>query len=509
MKNLTKENKKKKGSHKILLLVNQMWHHHEEIKMRMEIIMEKNIRQLIKEINDGKNLEMNLPKYVECLTNDYYEMSLLHVTMNYYMLYESVTGDLMKKLKPTLDCIQQIIKVAFIDSLNQEAIETSIKQLDKQRDINIKKMKVLTAYTDKMRVYEYVLNRMEKRFETDVRIEQQQEMDLKQKIVSYIFETKDNQIINERIRQVIGQLPVRMTRKYYLELVKDSLSIYKGSDKSSVDTYVYMIKNSAMIYEPEGQEEYFVEYKEQIDAFGKVDYNTLDNMQYNLLVEGLQQNAISMELESDMYVSLQELMNHLYAYLLMMLYETSKEEEQILICKEVVGAVYELFESGMSETIPEEVEKKLFVTEGKQESAYTRMQLLESILEEVCINQKDFCEHILLGKRTQALMYANQLMSPSLFIELDEEEQKGLADEAYITSVTEELIGLLTEQFKENQICVNRAVIANTIDKMPVFFQSMEEVSSYIETTLSQCHDIGEKLISMELLENIIEESKG
>ena len=94
----------------------------------------------------------------------------------------------------------------------------------------------------------------------------------------------------------------------------------------------------------------------------------------------------------------------------------------------------------------------------------------------------------------------SQLNSNSVFAELNEtvDETKvtaGMADEA-----AEKLIGEVKELFKNSSRMVRRAIMANTLEKMPVFFKTPQEVADYITTSLSQCTDEAEKYASKQLI---------
>ena len=85
------------------------------------------------------------------------------------------------------------------------------------------KMQVLTAYVDCFVVYEYILNRIQYRFE-DMEL-LPDDTAFVQDVVNFIFGSKDNVAINDNIHCVIGQLPMRMSRTRYFDIIKESVSI--------------------------------------------------------------------------------------------------------------------------------------------------------------------------------------------------------------------------------------------------------------------------------------------
>ena len=76
--------------------------------------------------------------------------------------------------------------------------------------------------------------------------------------------------------------------------------------------------------------------------------------------------------------------------------------------------------------------------------------------------------------------------------------------------MTEELLGqkiesVLTEMdelMKQQPQCLNRAVMANVLSILPVFFSNSNEVLEYAKSSLEQCKNIEEKTVAMRLLLN-------
>ena len=78
--------------------------------------------------------------------------------------------------------------------------------------------------------------------------------------------------------------------------------------------------------------------------------------------------------------------------------------------------------------------------------------------------------------------------------------------------VTEEMADRITAQlisdckafFEGKSRMVRRAVMANTVGKMPVFFKNAQEIADYVSDSLSQCTDEAEKYASKQLLIDIM-----
>ena len=79
------------------------------------------------------------------------------------------------------------------------------------------------AYTDAFELYEYILNRKEYGFEENVDEELEkmfEEFDAEQfsaEVFNFIFADKDKVAVNAKIQQIVGQLPLRMTKARFYD----------------------------------------------------------------------------------------------------------------------------------------------------------------------------------------------------------------------------------------------------------------------------------------------------
>lgn len=464
-------------------------------------------KDLVRAIKKGKELEKNLPIYRNRLFDIYHQVSLLHVTMDYFVLYETLQEKSGKEngyLADTISEINQVIQTIFIDGISsEEEKKEQIAKILSARDEVIRMMKILTMYTDKLQIYEHVVNRMELKFENQIELA---DVDtFVQKVYQYIFSGKDNVVINESIKEVLAELPVRMARSKYFQMIENSMSVYKDADKSALDRFVYMLETSAMLYEPEGVGEYFLDIKEFSDRLGKMCFSAMSEAEFRMVYDELQEKAEFIEEVADLYVSIQGLLNSLYCY------ETSfqgqeheKESEQA--CLAIIKGVNQLFAEGNWADIPQEIQEKLVLTEGKQESLVEEMMQLEAGLMDIQMGQEEKLEQLGMLEDFDKLDAMQQLLAASgTFVEFEEEAVEETADEAYVMEETAKLLEKLKVQFAENEMCVNRAVIAATISKFPVFFTSSKEVEEYIRESLERCQDDAERQASMNVIQAIME----
>lgn len=469
------------------------------------------IKQLVKEINNGKNLESNILSYKDILFDIYNQASFLHITMDYFVLYETMQengGEENGYLKEAVAVINEVVKETFCgNTLDEEKRQELIQRLLETRDDVIRKMKILTMYTDKLQIYEHVINRIELKYEKQIATA---DVDtFVQKVYQYIFSGKDNVVINENIKEVLAELPVRMARSKYFQLIENSMSVYKDSDKSAVERYVYMLETSAMLYEPEGVDKYFLDVKKFADNLAGLEYSSMSEEQFKEVYSQLEEMAEYISDIADLYVGIQGILNNLYCYLASYSSQEFTDASDIA-CLTIVKKVQEMFAQGDWPEIAQETMDEFVKIEGKQETLVEDMLKLESVLMDLQISHSEEIEKLGVEEDFHKLDGIQQLIAASgTFVEFDEEKEEEVADEAYILEETQKLLEKLKVQFAENEMCVNRAVIAATISKFPVFFTSSKEVEEYIRESLERCQDDAERQASMNVIQAIMEERGG
>jgi hypothetical protein len=484
--------------------------------------MDKKMKTICREIQSGKNLEVNLPQLFNRLITLYEQYAEIKLTMHYYTFYENSmesSGTRTLGEEEILKEFNTILNDFLFSDFSGEKMEANIKKLDTVRNEIIKQMNLLTAYTDIFQIYEYVLNRVEYRFKDDETNISDDEFAAE--ILRYIFDTKDNVIINDKIKEVIGQLPIRFTKNRYFDLLMDSLSIYKGADRSSLDRYIYMIKTSAMLYFPEGSNqvsEALTPLKKELE---EVDYKNITKEQYEHYSKQIKEAAVKINDAVDFFYGLQECVNHLYVLLIASPYaymEGGYRIESILgemkflllpqdenMCMSILKDINNLFIKNSKEQVGEEIEEKLSYTEGRQEFLSQEFESLESYFSVVKSNNENMVDSLMLGTIYHCLTLSQELLGNSLFTKLNDIEDIQKVDEEYLFKVQEELLKDLTELFSSSSQYVSRAVMANTINKMPVFFQSTNDVLEYVKNSLEQCHDRSEKLACVDIIKSFFD----
>jgi hypothetical protein len=472
--------------------------------------MNKKLKNLSQEILGGKQLQENIPQLFNHLANHYQTYASVRLAMHYYSFYESYLDSedsWSSGVMATVKQMNHIIKENVLKSCSGAAREKAIVAVDHIRKEIGSRMNMLTAYTDIFLTYEYILNRMEYRFRG--KLDAFDEVEFSKEILRYIFADQDNFVINEKIREVVGQLPIRITKQKYLDLLQDSLNSYLGADISSLQSYLYLLRTSAMLYHEEGMDTCYPKLWEKKKKLATVDYKNLTKQSFDKALSILQGATLILETETTVYFSLQEMINEIYTLLLCTTYSGMVQDDNETAMKaaiDIIKETNELFHSQNKEEFPPEVQDKFEDLEGVQEEISYDLTILEDALYEVGLSHDKLAKSMMLDQQMRSLNLSSKLLSSSLFVELEEKHEEITVDEEILAKETEAFLGELNVLFEGQDKLVNRAVIANTINKMPVFFKDHKEVMDYVRYSIERCTDQYEKAACYDLINEIMSE---
>ena len=471
--------------------------------------MNKTIKNMSQDIINGRQLQEKLPELFNYLADYDWSYAAIRLSMHYYSFYEAYCDEeeqWSEGVRDTMKKLNSIIEKYLLVNCSGKEREHAILEVDKLRKDISNRMNILTAYTDIFQTYEYVLNRLEYRFKLTV--EPVDDTEFSKEILRYIFSSEDNFVINEKIREVIGQLPIRMTRQKYFDLLSDSIDSYLGADQSALDTYLYMLRTSAMLYHAEGMEEAYPELVKKLQQLKAIEYKSITKKEFDKAMILLEAATLILESDTTAYFSLQEIANEVYTMLLCSTYHGMTENEykaEVDTAVAIIREVNELFLKDDKTEPREELLDQFTDLEGVQEEISYDLSLLEDALYEAGHTHRLLVRSMMLEQLLQILLLSQKLLSGSLFIELEEQEERIVEEdtvEREKASLTEELALLFDGQDR----MISRAVIANTINKMPVFFKDHTEVMNYVRYSLERCSDAFEKAACVEIINAIMTE---
>lgn len=466
-------------------------------------------RKLFMELKSGENYQTNLPVYTTQMIHAEYEYSVILAALHYYTLGEVLTeeGDSVSEdVRALADRLQDAIYDGLVghDS-DSERHEKTISGLDGIRNEIIQRMQVLTAYTDILQVYEYVLNRVEAGV-LDM-LEEVDVQSLADALYRYVFQDSDNMVINSKLQMITAQLPMRMTRTKFYDTVSQAFSIYNGSEKGNFDEFVERIRGTVLLDKPEGYETAYPEIYETIEYLSKLDYRRLSREEFLAAQERLSSEAEHIrELVTD-YLMLTDVVNSVYAAVLAAPY-ANVVSDALKNGEAVIRMVYESLEAGKA--LEDAITEKLVALEGEQEQLLEELASYEGIFYEVETftsgNDRQIFEEMCM-KKLSALHDMQLLHSNSVFIDLKKAGTgDSLADAEYIGQAVSRFEADMDDLFAGAIRPVKRAYMAAVVGQLPVIFNNTQEIQEYIQYTLFSCGNDSELTAVKHLLEDMMTE---
>ena len=446
-----------------------------------------------KELFAKRDVEFNLPCYLRNLAGVYYRMANYNLAMQYTSFAEGVAeGDVVlpEKAKEYAETIKTYVEtLAKGECASGEEALVRIGELRQELTVA---MQALTAYTDRLYLHEYALQRLAPAMEgTAEEIDSNAALE---EISSFLFFDEEQEGLLARVSTVISELPVRMTKAKFMEWVRNTASVYQEADGETLDRVFYMLYSASGLYEPEGME-LFPECREALEVLNALDYRSVTEEQYTSAKKTLEEITEFITNVSDAYFSLTEIANSLLTVLFTEGYVMPADTEATKGCREIYRmlsegkdfsdmALVEAFET--FEGLPEQIEEFLFTEEAYFDELPVDEKLLDAMLQKVLYTR---------------VMYARRLHTTSIFVKLQNEEAKELSFDAML----DEFCIAVTKVLEEGQRAVNRAVMARVIQNLPLPFTRKSDIQKYVLASLENCHDMSEKTAAMRAIRELAE----
>lgn len=441
-----------------------------------------------------KDMKTLLPKMMDI----YHKYAGLQFPIYDYNLYEQCRegSDMDKELTGKL---RAVIAEYFADG-ERSALLAELKEL---RNLVVEKMEAVSAYTDSFTIYEYILNRMELKFAgEDKPIDDEAET---KELLQRVFAGQDQSALNVKVQILLSQLPVRMTRAKFLDMIEDSLKLYENSEQESVEKFLYMLRSAAGIYQPKRKPE-FEALMEAEKEFSAASYKRMEETEYMEFVDRMQDVVAELNELSDYYTALQEVINQFYVLLLT---ADVAGEDAKKAAEKMMGISRYIAEQSITDNpdeLPDELMELFAYAEGKLERLAEDVAKGKSLQSDLLDYSADALKHEGLEEQCRMLELCAALNSGSLFVSLEEEDNIEPADSAFINQATKLLQGELEQLLERREMPVKRAVMAAVLKELPVFFRSQKEVMEYVQYSLENCREYSEKRISLDLLHEALDE---
>lgn len=454
----------------------------------------------VNELLKGRRVEENLHIYTEGISSLYRRMAYLRMSMNFYTLAEALNDKDGEKRDKTarLDEVCALVKRAVLEagtdgeSLREEAADVR-KRLTEL-------MEILTAYADRFQVYEHMLNRVEFRFSDSGFTDEYYNGGFEKDIMKYVTSDKDNSAVNMKIALVVSQLPMRLSSGKFFDIIKNTFTLYKSSDKTAVDDFVYMIRTAGLLYEPLGFED-FTEFTGLDREFCSADFANLSKEDYEALRSRLDDASALVREYSDDCIMLTEIVNDVYT--LALTAGAFCDVNEVHKLTEAVGEAYAAIteKRAPSAGIYGIFDEIAGLQEKTMQLIYTPEIALDRIRE---INFAEI-ERLGMGGRLDTLSKLAALHSASTFARLENEGvSKEPAGGEYAEEAAEKLTKEFAALFENSGRMFRRAVMSSVIGNLPVFFNSLEEFGGYVHVALGQCSDSAERQACMSLINMLI-----
>lgn len=470
-----------------------------------------NFKNIYRNVIADRNLEDNIPLFLNNVVDKYYTYSSVQLALLYYTYYEMYCDDsklwddgLLEYSKSLNSIIAENINI----SKNGKDLEDYVKNLDKLREKVKKKMDVITSYRDLFEIYEYTLNRVEYRFKSIEDIDEIEDDEEFAKIVlRYIFDSDDNVQINEFIKEVIGQLPIRITRQKFFDYLRDGLYELNGVEEDTLDTYIYIIRSRATLDITDNIKGEYPQLWSKKEDLEKLDFKKITQKDYDDTSASLEEIGLFIDTISTAYYVLMEIINKLYASLICSPYANTvsneyKEQETAAIY--IIDNINKVFYEDETGEPSEDILNKFELLEGYQENMDYDLMSFDDGISHINTYHRDLVESLMEEKLLNVLLTSKDLLSASIFIDLKKEKEVKLVDKDKIQKEIDKLIEDLDNKFKNTDRMIVRAIMANTINRLPVFFKNHTEVMDYVLYSLNKCTDKAEKYACKDIINDMM-----
>ena len=494
--------------------------------------MKRTSKILLTDINADRDRENSLIKYQKLMAAAFTNYATIKLSLNLFTMYEmseEISLDRRDEIEGYIDTVDAAIRSVYIDkeSVESENYKACLDEVIKARDSITRKMKILTAYTDAFEIYEYIINRREP--EVLGTIDESIDVSaLANSMYEFVFSENDKMHVNTRIQEFIAQLPVRMTKSRFMDIISNSLAIYRGGEKKSVDEFVQMLRDAMLMDIPDGFNDEYPRLYEIYKTFKDTDYKVLDRAGYDKLSDMLTEGTELIQSAVTDYLMLTEIINDILIILYtngiadksFIVKTTDKAEIDIQTVDTSKLTKYEISSLILTELVKAddiyEASKRFdeyFVQlEGAQEDAYEELLGIEVNLDDLNGTYYEMYGDD-IKNAFDCLTKADILTSSSLFMDIDKSSESGdsivsvvsdEADDIYILETKNSLEEDIDELFKTFSKQEKRSVMAKVLSLMPVFFNSQQEILEYFEYALNSCSDKAELTACRDIVNDLM-----
>ena len=456
----------------------------------------------IRGIAHGHMTKDNLTGFASMMTSDARTLSLARIAMNlpvYLDMGEELSDEYTRisKLSAAYCGLLGRVNKELVSGLDEKREEEALSLRKESTQI----MELLSAYTDRFTVYEYVLNRLEYRFSGASLEAGYSDEDMTQEILQKLSSETDQTVRQSMLVSIIEQLPMRMTRKRFFQVLAEGMDAYKGSDKEAVDGQLFMLRTAAMLEEPAEFKQSFPAFYEVVETFKQAPLSTvtsmdshkglrLENKLHDMLADAMEE----LNSQMDRMLLLQELINDLCVVTMT---EGCTWTEQHKTCSSIISFT---LTPGTDEAA---LNAMLTALEGIQEQYSMTFQEKSTLVDELMQSSKEQLSEQGMLETFSKLEVLSKLLSSSRFADIEQKQESETVEASYIEEQTAALISELETFLKSSSKPLARAVMAKLVTMVPLFIRDYNQLEEYIQNSLSSCSDVAEKLACIEIIRSL------
>lgn len=444
------------------------------------------ISNVMRDLLKGKNITENFPIFYNELTSLYNRQATVQFALEYYNFCEIAQESGLKIFPEFCENIKTAVASYFTDT------PMEAEDVLKIRSELIRGMETITWYSDRFGKYEYILNRVEYRFKKSLYDDNYYVNELEKDIYNYIFSDKDNAMINTRIAEIVGELPMRLSKNKFFDLIRNTYTIYKNSERKSLDDYDYSLRVAGGICIIDDANK-VAELDDLENKLSLIDFDSISEDEYNRARELCEKATQILETMVTFYMNATVAVNKLSV---MLLCKDSFSDVNFIDKIKASVDLSEKIYAGKS-VEEDEITKCFTEFEGIQENVSRRLDGPENALEEIT----QACKDKGFDEQLNTLFVTSRLMSTSTFADLVINDNKSdLVDAEYASYKSEEIERDFMDIISNSTRAYKRAVMAAVVSMLPVFFNNTDEIQQYIHVSLTQCTDDAEKKAVMEIV---------
>lgn len=427
-----------------------------------------------------------------------YQYSYVRLALNYYTFFETIGEEshIPDRISDSANRLNELLHGYFSG-------QDTLAELLKLREDITHEVEVMTSYADCFQIYEYVLNRLERKFKTMPAVGSDDEAFVK-RLLEFVTGTSEAPVMNGRIKQIVGQLPIRLTKQKFFSLVMEGLSVYIGSTRENLKDMLYTLRTESMTKLPKNMEDGHKALFELLEQFRYADYRNMTGEGFDEAMAKLTSASEELTNESGLYVMIQEIIND-FCVLLFAGAEAVIDVKEEELYRSIVTDILEKFRKEDYSFGEDAFFEKFTQLEGRQEVCYERYLKVELPQEKEGWNKDpDYVKAVNVDRLLSGSRFA-ELIVQSSDEKPEQTEDASLVDRAYLETEAGVYLKELEEVFSGSSKQVVRAIMAKVLSDLPVYFNSIDEIQAYIRGSMESCLDEAEKETCKELLEELMD----